>query len=116
MPPYEQIRRQYVHLIQQGALLSGTRLPTVRRLAGDLGLAVNTVARAYKQLEIDGFVATRGRAGTVVAAASNGGRNPAHEAAVVFASTMARLGVTRDEALQLAGAAIDARNHSEGVR
>ena len=45
----------------------GTRLPSIRQLAGDLGLAGGTVARAYRELEQEGVVATRGRHGTVVA-------------------------------------------------
>ena len=49
-PPYEQICTQVVAAIRGGALPVGARLPTVRQLAGDLGLAVNTVAKAYKQL------------------------------------------------------------------
>ncbi|MDX6240433.1 MAG: hypothetical protein QOG10_5253, partial [Kribbellaceae bacterium] len=50
-PPYEQVKGQVEQLIRRGELAQGTRLPTVRQLAGDLGLAVNTVARAYKELE-----------------------------------------------------------------
>ena len=38
----------------------------IRQLAGDLGLAANTVARAYRELEVDGFVRSTGRRGTVV--------------------------------------------------
>lgn len=65
-PPYEQIRDQVVAGVRSGALRPGFRLPTVRQLAGDLGLAVNTVAKAYRQLESEGHVATLGRNGTVV--------------------------------------------------
>ena len=50
----------------QGDLAPGTRLPTVRQLAADLGLAANTVARAYRELEADGVIATYGRKGTFV--------------------------------------------------
>ena len=67
-PPYEQIRTQVVAMASAGALRAGTRLPTVRTLAGHLGLAVNTVAHAYRALERDGVVETRGRHGTFVAA------------------------------------------------
>lgn len=116
VPPYEQIRRQYLQQIQDGALLTGTRLPTVRRLAADLGLAINTVARAYKQLEADGFVTTRGRAGTVVAAPSPGAPHQAHEAAVTFAATMTRLGIESDEALRLAAVALNVEDRSKPVR
>src|SRR3982751_5707969 len=68
VPPYEQLRRQLARQIGDRTLAVGTRLPTVRRLAADLGLAVNTVARAYRELEESGLVETRGRAGTFVAA------------------------------------------------
>ncbi|WP_348634923.1 GntR family transcriptional regulator [Tessaracoccus lacteus] len=66
IPPFEQLRRQLIEQITTRALPAGTRLPPVRRLAEDLGLAANTVARTYKELEAEGFVVTRGRAGTVV--------------------------------------------------
>ena len=49
-----------------GALPAGHRLPPVRHLAGELGLAANTVARAYRELEADGIIETRGRAGSFV--------------------------------------------------
>jgi GntR family transcriptional regulator len=65
-PPYEQVRAQVVDLVRRGELEPGTRLPTVRRLAGDLGLAPNTVARAYRELEVAGVVVKRGTTGTFV--------------------------------------------------
>lgn len=66
-PPYEQIRAQISALIALGELVPGTRLPTVRRLAADLGIAAGTVARAYRELEQSGLIDTRRRNGTVVA-------------------------------------------------
>lgn len=66
-PPYEQIRAQVTSLIALGALAAGTRLPTVRRLAADLGIAAGTVARAYRELEQAGLIETRRRNGSVVA-------------------------------------------------
>ena len=66
-PPYEQIRAQISALIALGTLVPGTRLPTVRRLAADLGIAAGTVARAYRELEQSGLIDTRRRNGTVVA-------------------------------------------------
>ena len=68
-PPYEQIRAQISSLIALGTLAPGTRLPTVRSLAADLGIAAGTVARAYRELEQSGLIATRRRNGTVVAGA-----------------------------------------------
>lgn len=66
LPPFEQVREQLERLITSGAVLAGTRLPTVRQLASDLSLAPNTVARAYRQLEVAGLIETHGRRGTVV--------------------------------------------------
>ncbi|MDR2996957.1 MAG: GntR family transcriptional regulator [Microbacterium sp.] len=66
-PPFEQLREGLRDRIASGALHPGTKLPPVRALAASLGLAANTVARSYRELEADGFVETRGRGGTVVA-------------------------------------------------
>ena len=66
-PPFEQVRAQLAGLITSGRLLPGDRLPTVRALARDLGLAVNTIARAYMELVGGGLVDPPRRAGTVVA-------------------------------------------------
>ena len=67
VPPSEQVRARIADLITTGHMLPGDRLPTVRALAADLGLASNTVARAYKALEAGGLVEAHSRAGTRVA-------------------------------------------------
>jgi DNA-binding transcriptional regulator YhcF (GntR family) len=67
IPPYEQLRRQLAYLISSGALEPGQRLPPLRQLAGDLGLAVGTVARTYRELEASGLISTRRGGGTRVA-------------------------------------------------
>ena len=67
-PPYEQLRRQFVELIRSGVLGPGDRLPPLRQLAADLGLAVGTVARTYRELETAGLVASRRGGGTRVQA------------------------------------------------
>ena len=66
VPPYEQIREQLHALVEGGVLSAGDRLPPIRQLAGDLGLATNTVQRAYRELESAGLIESRGRHGTVV--------------------------------------------------
>lgn len=66
LPPYEQLRMQIAALISGGQISPGTRLPTVRQLAVDLGIAPGTVARAYRELEEAGLIATSGRHGTRV--------------------------------------------------
>ncbi|MGH3524903.1 MAG: GntR family transcriptional regulator [Mycobacterium sp.] len=68
-PLFDQLRNQIIDAIRAGTLPPGVRLPTVRELAGQLGMAVNTVARAYRELEVAGIVETRGRFGTFVARA-----------------------------------------------
>ena len=67
IPPFEQVRSQLAALISAGILTPGTRLPTVRDLAADLGIAVGTVTRAYRELETLGLVTSRRRIGTVIA-------------------------------------------------
>ena len=66
-PPFEQLKAALVERIVSGKLAPGAKLPPVRALAAELGLAANTVARSYKELEAEGFVETRGRNGTLVA-------------------------------------------------
>jgi GntR family transcriptional regulator len=68
-PPYEQLHRQLATAIAFGALAPGTRLPSVRQLAADLGVAAGTVMRAYSELESGGLVTTRRGGGTTVATA-----------------------------------------------
>ncbi|ANC32624.1 GntR family transcriptional regulator [Isoptericola dokdonensis] len=67
-PAYEQIRSQVAGLVSVGDLAPGDRLPASRTLAHDLGIAVGTVQRAYRELEQSGVVVSRRRTGTVVAA------------------------------------------------
>ena len=64
--PFEQVRTQIASAVAAGQLSAGTKLPTVRQLSADLGLAANTVARAYRELEADAVIATHGRRGTFV--------------------------------------------------
>ncbi|HHV21599.1 MAG TPA: GntR family transcriptional regulator [Propionibacterium sp.] len=72
LPPFEQLRSQLVTQITDGELAPGVRLPSVRRLANDLRLAPNTVARAYRELEAAGYVRTAGRNGTIVTPPDDG--------------------------------------------
>ena len=67
-PVYEQVADQVRQLVASGALDAGTALPSVRQLAGDVGVNLNTIARAYRVLENEGFLVIRDRAGVEVAA------------------------------------------------
>ncbi|AJW78209.1 GntR family transcriptional regulator [Clavibacter michiganensis] len=106
-PPYEQLRAEVARRAADGELPVGARLPTVRALAEQAGVAVNTVARAYKELEADGVIETRGRAGSFVAARDD---VPAalREAAVAYAQLAGRLGVADDDARRLVDEALAA--------
>ncbi|MGJ5750484.1 GntR family transcriptional regulator [Streptomyces puniciscabiei] len=98
-PPYEQVRAQISEQARSGALPVGYRLPTVRGLAESLGLAVNTVAKAYRALESDGVIETRGRNGTFVAAAGSAAEREASLAAQAYVERVRRLGLGESEAL-----------------
>jgi DNA-binding transcriptional regulator YhcF (GntR family) len=99
VPPYEQLRTQIAGLVAAGQLLPGRRLLPIRQLAGDLGLAPGTVARAYTELESAGLISTRQRGGTFVAdpAVPDGGRQRALVAAAdSFVAKARRLGMSDD--------------------
>ena len=68
IPVYEQIRAQVTRMAASGVLSEGTRLPTIRQLANDLGLAKGTVAKAYSLLESHKVVRSSGPRGTFVEA------------------------------------------------
>jgi len=107
-PPFVQLKHRIADAAAAGTLPAGTRLPPVRALADRVGLAANTVARAYRELEQDGVLETRGRAGTFVAAGDAVHRLAA-AAAAEFAERADALGLGRENALALVGAALDAR-------
>jgi DNA-binding transcriptional regulator YhcF (GntR family) len=96
--PYEQVRAQISEQARSGALPVGYRLPTVRGLAESLGLAANTVAKAYRALESDGVIETRGRNGTYVAAAGSAAERELASAARAYAERAHRLGLPRTTA------------------
>ncbi|MEU5889263.1 GntR family transcriptional regulator [Streptomyces sp. NPDC047461] len=98
-PPYEQVRAQISGQARSGALPVGYRLPTVRGLADTLGLAANTVAKAYRALETDGVIETRGRNGTFVAAAGSAAERELASAAQAYAERARRLGTGEQAAL-----------------
>ncbi|MEV8546351.1 GntR family transcriptional regulator [Streptomyces sp. NPDC051572] len=106
--PYEQVRAQISEQARAGALPVGYRLPTVRGLAESLGLAANTVAKAYRALEADGVIETRGRNGTFVAAAGSAAEREASLAAQAYAEKVRRLGLKESDALAAAQDALRA--------
>ena len=93
VPPYAQVRAQLAAMIGDGRLAVGTRLAPVRQFAAELGLAVNTVARAYRELESAGLLETRGRHGSFVAPGRDDAADRLQRAATRYAEEAARLGV-----------------------
>nr|WP_062984975.1 GntR family transcriptional regulator [Nocardia salmonicida] len=100
-PPYEQLRTAVIEQVRAGTLTAGTKIPTVRALAADLGIAPNTVARAYRELEADGVLETRGRQGSFIASSGDPTRDIASRAAVDYVTTTRRLGLDDADALDL---------------
>ncbi|MYT72834.1 MULTISPECIES: GntR family transcriptional regulator [unclassified Streptomyces] len=106
--PYEQVRAQISEQARGGTLPVGYKLPTVRGLAEELGLAANTVAKAYRALEADGVIETRGRNGTFVASARDAASREAAVAAQSYADRVHRLGLSEEAALDAARDAVRA--------
>ena len=106
VPPFEQIKQAVLTSVTSGKAAVGMRLPPVRTLATHLGVATNTVARAYRELEQSGAVETRGRAGTVIAASGDEARQRAAEAADAFAVVVRSSGLSEAEAVALVRAAL----------
>jgi DNA-binding transcriptional regulator YhcF (GntR family) len=110
LPPYEQIRAQVVEMASANVIVDGQRIPTIRQLAGDLGLAEGTVARAYRELEREGWIQTRGRHGSFVTRPSSAppiDRDGAiRDAATAFATRVAQTGSDPQTALKFAGEAL----------
>jgi len=108
-PPSEQIRVRVIEAVRAGELVPGTRMPTVRALAAELDLAVNTVAKAYRALESEHVIETRGRAGSFVSATGDPTEQQAQLAASAYAGRIAELGLEPAHALELVRAALGLR-------
>lgn len=68
VPLYRQIYQRVKQAIMEGQLKRGSRVPSVRALASELGVARATIENAYSLLTAEGFLQSRGQAGTVVSA------------------------------------------------
>lgn len=106
VPPFEQLRTALLARMHDGTLPAGARLPTVRQLAADLGIAPGTVARAYKELEAGGAIQTRGRGGTVVAWSEDAGERRVQELAAQLAAAARENGVSAERIRSLLDAAL----------
>ncbi|HEU4866329.1 MAG TPA: GntR family transcriptional regulator [Actinomycetota bacterium] len=113
LPPFEQVRAQIATMISAGVLTEGTRVPTIRQLAKDLGLASGTVARSYRELELSGLLIPRGRHGTFVAPVPDRMRRRSEVEGLLagpaqtFAMQARQLGVDATKALEIVRKAFD---------
>lgn len=100
-PPADQIRDQIRGLIGSGQLAGDDRLPSVRQLAKDLGVAPGTVAKAYRALESEGLLVTRTGGGTRVSTTATAIRRPVLDAVHKLVDTSIRVGVDLDSTIQI---------------
>lgn len=105
VPPFEQLRAGIAEQVRHGELPPGHRLPPVRRLAADLGLAPNTVARAYRELEQAGVVEGKGTRGTFVVGPPTGG-DDLRAAAADYVRRATEMGASPQNALEVVRAAL----------
>lgn len=117
VPPYAQVQEQVATMIRSRVLPPDTRLPTIRHLANDLGVATNTVARAYRELEQAGLVLSRGRHGTVVMAPADAPiaerEQDVADAAAAYAIEANHRGLDLDQALDAVRTAFGGLNDQQ---
>ena len=110
VPVYEQLVQCVTDGIASGSLEAGDRIPPVRALATDLGLAAGTVAKSYRAMEASGVIETRGRKGTFIAQSSNDRHAAACRAASEFLDRAAGdLHYSPEECLQIVQRMLDQR-------
>src|SRR5215211_6859926 len=73
-PIYRQVVDEIKGLIARGELREGAALPPVRQVAADLGVNLNTIATAYRELQREGLINVRHGSGAVVARSAGGGK------------------------------------------
>lgn len=100
-PLVDQIQDQIRGLVTTGLLARDQRLPSVRQLAGDLGVAPGTVARAYRTLEAEGVLVTRIGSGTRVSATATATPQSVVNAATELAAAGRLEGIDIDEAVRV---------------
>ena len=103
-PIYEQIQSELRRLMLTGALPPGSRLPSVRELAGQLAINPNTIQRAYRELEADGYILSVAGKGSFVAQVDQIAEQQKKQAVGAFRAAAQRLralGLTQAQLTQL---------------
>ena len=99
-PFYEQVKDDLRRLVVSGALQSGEKLPSVRELAGQLAINPNTIQRAYRELEAEGYICSVPGRGSFVCERGEAVRMRAAELMEKFkelAKELKLLGVSEEE-------------------
>lgn len=99
--PADQIHDQIHGLVATGRMAADERLPSVRQLAKDLGVAPGTVAKAYRGLEAEGLLVTRTGSGTRVSPTAATTTRPVLDAARDLADASIRAGTSIDDATRI---------------
>ncbi|NLU82650.1 GntR family transcriptional regulator [Rhodococcus sp. HNM0569] len=105
--PYDQLKLHILGEVRSGRLIAGTKIPTVRALAAEIGLAPNTVAKAYRELGESGVIETRGKRGTFIADGGDPTRTRAQRQATDYVAHLRSLGLPDDDILGFVRAALD---------
>lgn len=103
-PIYEQIQPELRRLMLTGVLPPGSRLPSVRELAGQLAINPNTIQRAYRELEADGYILSVAGKGSFVAQVDQLAEQQKKQAVDAFraaAQKLRQLGLTQAQLAQL---------------
>ena len=95
---YLEITAQYKQYIELGIIKHGEKLPSVREAAGDLGVNPNTVARAYAQLEADGYVRSLPKKGAFVIYKDESAANEPDKKEIIYA--LKDMGVSKKTLIQ----------------
>nr|WP_031201532.1 GntR family transcriptional regulator [Eubacterium sp. 14-2] len=106
VPIYQQIRDQIVQAVADGTFKDGDRLPTIRALAGEIGVNTMTVNKAYQLLKQEGYIITDRRSGAVVQCARGRKEALEHEIGKELELLIAEAkiaGISRQEFLELCG-------------
>lgn len=99
-PIYEQIKDGIRHLLVSNAILADEKLPSVRELASNLAINPNTIQRAYRELEMEGYVYSKQGKGTFASATSLIHKTRAQELWIAFDDVVSELfvlDVTKEE-------------------
>jgi len=100
IPLYLQLMEQIKHAVETGALHAGDQLPTIRKLAEDLVMNPNTVARAYRELEHEGIIELKHGSGAYIRESLPGSTRITKKTQAVVQSAIERLvsaGLTEEE-------------------